>query len=210
MENFCPDKKYARRGQLLMELLLAVSALAILGGLAAQMVIVSIRGNRVSNERGVAQGLMNETLEAVRSVAEEKWQNIYNLTKSSQHYYPVASSTRWIVTAGDENVSANGITYTRYLVVNDVSRDASRDIENSYNAANDDPSTQKITVSVSWPNADALSNDIYILRWRNKVCAQADWFSGGATGVKNCPETTYDTKTNITASSSLELCAGGC
>jgi len=48
----------------------------------------------------------------------------------------------------------------------------------SAGAAND-PSTQKITVSISWPQGGLVSKTEYLTRTRNNVFVQTDW-SGGA------------------------------
>src|SRR3989339_213573 len=55
---------------------------------------------------------------------------------------------KWVLVAGSENVTINSEAYARFLVVDNVSRDSSSgDIESTYNTSNDDPSTQKITIT---------------------------------------------------------------
>jgi type II secretory pathway pseudopilin PulG len=187
----------------LLELLVVISILAIILSVGSQAMLVSMQSGKVSGERDVATALANEALEAVRAITEEKWQNLYNLTgKGATHYF--ASSTvsagKWTLTATstatDELVVMNGITYTRYVIVDNVSRDAStRAIETTYVTANDDPSTQKVTVTVSWPNAEAITIFEYFFRWRNKVCSQTSWAgsSGSGTSTRTCGTTDYDT-----------------
>ena len=184
------------KGALLFELLIAISLLAVILSVGANAVFLSLRSDKVSGERDVASSLASETLEATRAVTDENWQNIYSLTKSSQHYYATQSGGKWILTTGDETVTSGGITYTRYVVIDNVSRDGTtRNIESSYVSADDDPSTQKITVTVSWPTGSPLSISEYFFRWKNKICNQTDWSTGGSgTTVKTCPDNSYDTK----------------
>ena len=184
------------KGSLLLELLITISLIAIIFSFGANAIFLSMRGNQVAGQRDTASTLASETLEAVRSITEENWQNIYGLTKATQHYYPTVSLGKWITASGDETVSLNNISYTRYITVDNVSRDAvTRNIENTYTSANDDPSTQKITVTVSWPNGDPLVISEYFYRWKNEVCPQGSWLTGGSgSNVQTCTSSTYDTK----------------
>ncbi len=187
-----------KRGALLLELLIAISLLAVVMSVAANGVFLSMRSNKVSGERNVANALAAETLEAVRSVAEENWANLYGLTKWTQHYYPAQSAGKWTLVAGDEVVTQNGIAYTRYVTIGNVSRDTTtRNIETTYIAADDDPSTQQASTTVSWNTGSAASVTFsnYYFRWKNLTCAQTAWTTGGTGNtVEPCTAATYDVK----------------
>ncbi|MBI5400871.1 MAG: type II secretion system protein [Candidatus Yonathbacteria bacterium] len=196
----------AKRGSLLLELLIAISVLAIVLSVGTQAVYVSLQSGKTSAESDVAIGLANEALEAVRSTAEEKWQNIYTLTKTTQHYYPAQSAGKWVLTAGDETIALNTANYTRYVTIENVNRcnDTSRLIASSTPGCtpstnySDDPSTQKVAVAVSWQgNGSPVTVSDYFFRFRNIVCLQTSWTSSGSSGVKPCTDTTYDTATNL-------------
>lgn len=194
----------------MLEVLVAIAVVAAVVGIGSQMIIGSLRSSKISNERNAALGLVEETFEAVRNSSSERWQNIYDLTKDSVQYYPQQFSGKWQVAAGTENIVINSIAYTRYFTVSNVSRDpTTRDIENTYNAGNNDPSTQKIFVTVSWPNADAITSSEYTTRWRNKACLQTSWQSAGS-GTSTCPTSNYGSVINITPGENLQLCVGGC
>lgn len=202
-----------------MEILIVISAAAIIVAVGAQAVFVSLQSSKISGERGVAMDLLRETHEAVKSAATEKWQNVFSLSKGAANYYPQNSSGRWLLTAGSEDVIINSITYTRYFAVQNMCRDAStRDVTGitdtngtaatcADSGGTYDPSTQKINVLVSWSGADTVSSSEYITRWMNKVCSQTSWSSIGS-GVENCPAATYESSTNITAGDNLQLCSG--
>ena len=183
-------------GALLLELLIVISLLAIILYFGANATFLSMRGNKTSGENGVATSLATETLEAVRSIIEEDYQNIYGLTKSTQHYYATQSAGKWITATGDETVVLNGITYTRYFTVGNVSRDDStRNIQTTYSSTYDDPSTQKITVNVSWSGGVPIVMSEYFFRWKNKTCGQPSWTTPDpGNTVHGCTDASYDSK----------------
>lgn len=193
------------RGALLLELLIAISVIAAVLSVGSQSVYVSMQSGKTSGETDTAIGLANEALEATRAVADEKWQNIYDLTKASQHYKTVLSGNKWTLETGDETIALNTASYTRYVIVENVSRDASTRMIDT--GTNYDPSTQKVTVTVSWTgNGSPVVVSDYFLRWKNRVCPQTSWAGGVSSGVKTCPDTTYTSKdSQTTAGTTLYL-----
>ena len=203
------DRLNQSRGALLLELLVVISLLAVILSIGSQSVFVSMQSSKKSSENDVAIGLMNESMEALRSIAEEKWQNIYGVAKGSLYF---ATSTTpvgtWTLVSGSEVVVLNGVSYTRSVVINDVLRDdTTRIIVTS--SGNADPSTQKITVTVSWPNADPLVMVEYFFRWKNKTCVQSSWVGtvGTVNAIRPCATTDYDTidTTATTTGGTLQL-----
>lgn len=209
--------KIGSRGQLLLEILLAVAALAIVGILGSQLLFLSLRSNKSAAEKNVGLGIAEETFETARVVAGESWQNLYGLTKYSESYYPQKSAGEWIFTTGTENVIINDTIYTRYFTAQNVCRDTSTksvrgvtdqngtSITCAESGGSFDPSTQKINVKVTWPNADVLSFGEYFTRWQNNVCLQTSWQTSGSSGPKNCPDTSYESASNLTVGSTLQI-----
>lgn len=215
------------KGQLLLEILIAITIAGVILGLGSQSIVLSLRGNKGANEKNIALGLLEETMEAVRNASGEKWQNLFNLTHGSTQYHPIQSAGKWDISSagatGSESVVLNSITYTRYFNVRHLCRDNSTrnitgvtDTDGSAttcvsSGGTFDPSTQKVTGNVSWPNASALTAEEYLAgRWRNKACNNTGWATGGNSSVNTCPSTNYDTKTNINTSvnTELKLCNG--
>ncbi|KKS82844.1 MAG: protein of unknown function with transmembrane region [Candidatus Wolfebacteria bacterium GW2011_GWC1_43_10] len=97
--------------------------------------------------------------------------------------------------------------YSRYFYTESASRDAGGNIESTYNANNDDPSTQKITSVVVWE--EGRKNEIggYLTRSRrNSVFWQQDWSGGsGQEGPISEVNDRYSSSTNITAGASLQI-----
>lgn len=211
----------SKSGQLLMEVLVAIAAVALVASLATQLILTGMRGNKISSETNVALGFSEESFEAVRSIAAEKWQDIFNLEKYGQNYYPQIQSGKWVVATGTESIVINELDYSRSFIVQNVCRDVSTRIITGFADSDGtattcftsggvfDPSTQAITVSILWPDADAVSATEYITRWQNKICVQSSW-SSQSSGTSTCPGTIYGTKSNITTGSNLQLCEGGC
>lgn len=209
-------------GQLLLGILVAISALAIIITLGAQLVYVGLRSQKSAGDINTGLGLAEETFEAVRGSTTENWQNIFGLTKgTSTTYHPEQSGGKWILVSGSENISLSGVTYTRYFTIQNVCRDTTTggitgvtDTDGSTTTCTEsggshDPSMQRASVTVDWLDGDTISLSEYFSRWRNKVCLQTSWASMGG-GVGTCPVTTYDSSSNITTGSSLEICGGGC
>jgi len=173
------------RGQILIELLLVVAITAVIAGLAAQMIGVSLRSVQISGRETIAKNLAEEMMETVRAVSGEKWHNIYLLNKSQTNtYYPVHQTTpvdKWVLQAGQENVIIGGVTYTRYLYFENAYRDEiTEKITPSGTGTYEDPSTQKMTAIVTWNEGSITLND-YFSRWPNETAIQSAWF--GAIGV---------------------------
>lgn len=198
-----------QKGSLLFEMLIVISLVAILISVGANAVFLSMRSNKASGERDTANGLASIALESVRSIAEENWLNIYGLTKSGQRYYPSEVDGKWVLIEGDEIININDISYTRYLTIDNVSRDlTTKDIESEYILGNDDPSTQKATVVVSWSQGSPVVISEYFYRWRNKICPQTEWTTPeSGSNVENCNTISYDEKESTidTSAGSLKL-----
>jgi hypothetical protein len=201
-----------------METLLAISAAVIVLSLGAQLMYVSLRSSQVAGDRNVGLGLVEEGMGAVDAIATEQWQNIYMLVKTGTHYHPTATSGRWTAVPGDDAIVVGAKTYTRYVTIGNVCRDAVvRNITGltdtngsamtcTASGGTFDPSTQSIAMYVQLPDGgDTLSTGTYLLRWRNKTCVQTNWSGGTGSGVTSCPDTTYGSKANITAGMDLKL-----
>ena len=196
-KNIIKTKKQ-NTGSLLLELLIVIAMVAIIFTVGTQAVMVSLRSGRNSSERDTAYGLATEGIEIARGVAEQNWQSIYSpagIVKGTTHYSPLKVNSSWTLTAGDETVIVNGVSFTRYIIINNVSRDATSDrkIEASYVAGDDDPNTQQITVYVSWTGGDTVTVNNFVFRWRDKVCSQTTWATQTTPtdNAVSCPPTTY-------------------
>lgn len=213
----------SRRGQLLLEILIVIAATAIIVSVGVELVLVSLRSNKNAGDTSTALNLAAETLEGVRIAASEEWLDLYDLEHNATAYYATTTGNRWSIATGTEPVNMNGIEYSRSFTIQHVCRSTSTNsitgiTDSAGNSTSSctasggegDPSTEKITVSMSWTSGGPIATGEYITRWRNKACVQTGWTSA-TTSVDLCPEgTEYESKTDVDASTSLELCPGGC
>lgn len=182
-------------GQLLLEILIAVVAIVAIAGLGAQLVLVGERSNEITGDKDTALKLVEETFEAVRGIATENWISIYGANKGSGNlYHPEQQGGKWALVSDSEIVTINGVDYTRSLYIENVNRDANKNIV--LTGGTDDPSTQKIAVSVSWTGGETVSGSEYVTRWRGKGCVQASWDTSGG-GTSFCPSTSFDSSSNL-------------
>ncbi len=180
---------FYERGFSLFEVLITISIFAVVGVSISQLIGVGLQANRTSGQKTVAIELAQETLRAVNAIFTEQWNNIYTLAKGSGNaYYPantiaLCGTIKWCVRSGTESASANNLTYIRSFYVENVSRTGGN-IDTAYSAPNDDPSTQKVTITISWRDAGAnqlgaITISDYFTRARNAAASQTQWVLGG-------------------------------
>jgi hypothetical protein len=188
-------------GSLLLELLIVIGVVAIIIPIIAQIVVSSLSANKWSMENKIAVDLIDESIKSIESTSFEKWQNIYNKIKGDE-YHSTKNGGSWSINLGRESLTINGLSYQRYFTISNVCRN---DIDKSIITTigvppctignTDDPSTQKIVVTVSWRDG-TISKEYYLTRWRNQVCHQTSWSGTGGAPVA-CPSTIYESATNI-------------
>jgi type II secretory pathway pseudopilin PulG len=187
--------KKSGAGFILIELMLALGILVIVGGMVSTVFYTGQRSGRTAIVRTQALQLAQEGVDAAKAVAEEDYYTFYSLSKGSGNpYHPVVSASAWTLVTTTEDVVLDGITFTRSVVIDLVSRDGSGDIEAVYASGNDDPSTQKITSTVTVTNQTDVTLVDYYTRWRNTVPKQTGWDGGsGTAGPVTSFGTAYDT-----------------
>lgn len=190
----CTILQRLRRGQSLAEIIVAVGIAGILAGTAGASIATVLRSDVQSKRLQAATTLAQELSDGVRSFAEAGWTNIYNLNHGSGNpYYLNATSSPFTATAGTETVTQEGVAYTRSFYVENVSRDlcgagsiTSAATTNCASGPNTtgvatDPSTQLVTIVVTWPESTAgFQISEYLTRSRNQSYRQTDWSGGGS------------------------------
>jgi len=200
-----------QQGQLLLEMLLLIGVIVMVGGLVSQITYASLTANKSSSLTSVAEGLADEEFAGVTAATYAKWHDLYNLTKSSSSHYNVSQvAGAWQINSGDETLSLNGTMFTRYFYISNVCRDdatkaivATSGVPPCTAGNSDDPSTQKVTVYVTW-NGGSVSKSEYLTRWRNLLCQQSSW-SATSSATSTCSGTDYGSGSNVEASSSIIL-----
>lgn len=158
-------------GQLLIEVLIAIGLISLL--VASVVPLIYSSSNAIQNQAKVSQatGLAKQTIDATKAIEEEKWDNLYSplgtSNKGQANLYHVSSASgSWQLVAGPEDIVLDHSTYNCSLVIDNVSRSASGDIESIYNNSDDDASTQKITAKVTVPGSRPIVITEYFTHWQ--------------------------------------------
>ncbi len=168
------SKSTNQRGQLLVEMLLAIAITAIMLPALLTGLFSSKQGKAQQGQRVQAVALMKEAEEVVRNVRGQGW----SLFSVNGTYHPLISGNNWAFASGSETV--NGLTRT--ITVSDVYRDSNGAIVD--NGGTFDPSTKKVYIQVTWgqPYASSVDSTIYVTRYlQNAVKTQtteADFNAG--------------------------------
>ena len=166
------------RGQLLVELLVALAVSAILIPAIVTGFVASRQGKAQERQRIEATALAREAVDAVRVIRDQAWSNI----AVNGIYHPVISGNNWALASGSGTV--NG--FTQSIEISDVFRDATGKIIPSGGSL--DPSTKHITVTVTWgtPIVSSVTENYYLTRITNiswHQTTQADFDAGVKTNV---------------------------
>ncbi len=175
-------KKYLK-SQMLVELLIVIGLLAlIIPALLTGYVTVNEAPVQTENYQR-SEALLNELVETTRIARDNSW----NAFAVNGIYHPVESSNTWALASGPELVDV----YTRQIQIDNVNRDSNGLIVSSGGTL--DPSTKKITATVSWatPRTSQISTEFYLTRFLNNNIytrtSEADFLAGTTsnTTVKN-------------------------
>lgn len=149
------------RGQMVIEIIVAVSIFAIIAATSIMVIVGSLSTARLAEEESQATFIATEGLEAVKSIRDQGWINLVNGS------YGIASGSGSWVFSGSSDSDPSG-KYTRVVSVVSVSRDGSGNIAASGGTV--DPETKKITSTVSWDFTPTRQNSViinlYLTNWQ--------------------------------------------
>ncbi|MDP1688800.1 MAG: prepilin-type N-terminal cleavage/methylation domain-containing protein [bacterium] len=215
-----PNSKFqipnSREGQSLIEILVGIAIMSIFLTGAAIMMINIIKIGKTNRSAQTAQDLASELLDNVKAINSSNWQNLYSLSPkgSSTPYYATTTLNGLQVTTGQELLTIDNMVFTRYFYIENVCRDSSGGTDGTgvvvgvsdtlvCSPAFEDPSSQRVTVRVTWLDSDGKTLTEFITRFANAVTSQASW-QGGPVGdsVSLVATTTFASSSNIDFSSS--------
>lgn len=187
---------------MLVELLLAIGLSAIIFPALLTGFIASREAKPQQKQRMLATTLIKETEQAAISVRDVDWTLFATFSATPLH--PVISGGRWALVPGAETI--NGLT--RQIVISDVYRDANGAITTS--GGNLDPSTKKITSTVSWalPFWSNISSVMFLTRTDNAIQTQTTQADFNA-GTKNSVTVKATTPSSIIDDGQIEISGGG-
>lgn len=160
-EKGLPFVAWAKEGQALIELILAIAIATVLLSVLATGVISAREGLARSDRILSANALLQKEIEAVRSIRENGW----NSFSTPNTYHTEQSGNSWTVVGGPIDDG----DFTRGFTVANVCRlDPTSDpIDCGDPQAIMDPSTKEITATISWSflGNQSVSSTFYIIRY---------------------------------------------
>lgn len=141
-----------KKGSGLVEVIVssAIILIVMLGLYTTHTYFISLTHSNTKKVK--ANLLLEEGVEAVKTMRDRSWVNISGLTPE-QDYYLVFSGGVWATST--TSVAVDGVFYRKFRT-SDVSREAGGDIDTN-GGGTADSGTKKITVDVSWWNQNATS-----------------------------------------------------
>lgn len=153
------------KGVSLIEILVALAILAIVFATLFSLTSFSLRMIVSAKQTIQANYLAQETIEAVKNFRDGTIWDLDGLGKlaTSTDYFPLATSSKWQMVQGIEEISG----FTRKVVFQDVKRDSNFNIVET--GGNYDPNTKKVIVTVSWQEKGRerqIQIMTYLTNWR--------------------------------------------
>jgi len=184
-----------QKGQMLVEILVAVTIAGIVIGGVATMIGTSLVTSKKTREVTVANGLAQQDMEAIETLAQSSWIKLYcpplgtcpGNKGTTSTYSVILSGGSWVFQSGAASTTVDGINFSRYFYVENVLRNAGGDIVVGRVPGNEDPSTQKVTIYLTWSGGSEFSASEYIMRTGSSFFIDRGWVSGN---LNNGPYTT--------------------
>lgn len=188
---------------MLVELLLVVGLSAIIFPALLTGFIASREAKPQQKQRMNAIALLKEAEQAALSVRDMDWTTFATFSASLNPVHPVIYNARWTLVLGIET-TIDGLT--RKIQIEDVYRDGVGNIASSGTL---DPSTKKITSTVSWtkPFFSNLNSVMYLTRTNNVTQTQTTQAHFNA-GTKTDVTVEATTDTGIPDDGQIQLVTG--
>jgi len=167
----------ARKGQSLVEVLIAITIGVFVILVAAAIIAPTIRRGGELRRAQTANGIARELLENVRVFVESDW-HVVDALAAGEHYYLTTTTLPAVfaTSVGTESLLVGSTTFERYFYLEDVGRSSGEIVAPP--GGTNDSSTKKLVVVYGWANSGSSTLTQYISRSKNKTFFQTDW-SGG-------------------------------
>lgn len=150
--------EYGFRGQLLVELLLAIALASVIFPAIAMGIMATRDGRAQQRQRLEALSFLNEAHEALRSVRERGWDSLYG--PGTYYHQLSADGKQWEIATG--SVTVNG--FTEQIVISEVYRNNGVIV---LSGGILDKSTKRTVITVSWdkPYHSSITSTMYLTRY---------------------------------------------
>ena len=184
-------------GQSLMEIIIGMAVATIFLGASVGAIALILRSNYDVRTTQIADSLASEYLDIFQTVIEKNWHDIYDLSGKgpSSQFHLAASGTSYVILPSATSTTIEEKSFARYFSVENVNRNNGEIVESG---VSEDPSTQKITVTINWGSTHSLNKTQYLTRSRNLIFRQTDWANGpNQEGPITVVNTKFASSTNI-------------
>lgn len=184
-----------QNGQSLVEILLAIGLAAVILPALLTGLVTSRQGKVQQSQRTQAVYLLNETVDAIRSVREKGWMGF----AVNGVFHPIISGSSWTMSTGSATV--NGLAQS--VTIGDVNRDSNGTIVATGGTL--DPSSKKVDIAISWgqPYLSTVSASLYVTRYLDNNSFTQTSVADFNTGTKS------GTVVTNTSGGEITLGAGG-
>ena len=183
-------KKY--QGQILIEVVIGILILGVIFGGSLALISTSLKSQKTSTKRDIANSLLQEAHEVLRVLALKNWFDLYD-KKESGFYHLEKSGGQWEIEDEKGTIDIGGASFTRYFEVKDVTNPLKS------------PLKLRVKVYVKWGKTTITSEEV-ISRYQTETWAQDDW-SGGSVGDQIISWT--QTTSTFTTSSEIHFASSG-
>lgn len=172
-----------KKGAILLEVLLALAIGSVILTAVFNALVGSQQANLRSYQNQQAELYLQEASEVVKSVALSGWSAVAD----NGIFHPEIVADDWDLIDNEEVLLD---FYTREVEISDVFRDGSGNIATSGGTL--DPSTKKVTVSVSWPTPrpGLVSQSFFLTRWRENITWTEDTLADFSDGFEDATDMT--------------------
>jgi len=152
------------RGLGIIEVIVVIALIASVFVAVLQLAFFERRSQNLAQQDTVAYILAREALEATRTIRDDGWENVSNLSFDTP-YYPILNSEVWEFSSS--NPGSIEDIYTRWIEVSEVFRDGSGNISPS---GSSDEDTLLVRAYVNWTmsggNSRTIQLEAYLTNWQ--------------------------------------------
>jgi len=193
--------KNTNNGQSLIELIVALAIGGIFIMAATSAVYIIVRNSAEVRMSQIATFLAQEYFDNLNAISRSRWLEIYcppsgicpgGSKGSDSQFYLISSGASYDLEIGASSTIIEGENFIRYFSIENVNRDFCGIGDITSEAAGpscsswppsgseifEDPSTQKITIKITWKNNGSLIRSVYLVRHQNFNFRQSDWSAG--------------------------------
>lgn len=188
--------RYNKQAFSLVEVIIALGIFAILAAGIFNLATNSYQNFYGTGDKQVIAEYAQEGIEAVRSIRDNSWESIEAVTDQSSQGLVKNSNGYWAFSGSSDTLGS----LTRQVQVYSVQRSSTGNIVAS--SGTNDPTTRKVTVTISGSGISDYQITTYLTDWAYKTWEQTNWNGVGSRYYwteDNMASSSYSTTTTSTS-----------